>query len=214
MKIVFATNNKHKLDEIRSILGDSIEVLSLKDIGCNVDISETGKTLEENALQKAQYVYDNYHIDCFADDTGLEVEVLDGAPGVYSARYAALPDNPVKSEGATSSHDSEANMTRLLYELNGKDNRKARFRTVIALIQKKDVCPCGCTSIKEIHKFEGIVEGEIIQERRGGEGFGYDPIFQPDGYDKTFAELGMDIKNHISHRARATQKLAEFLLNN
>lgn len=214
MKIVFATNNKHKLDEIRSILGDSIEVLSLKDIGCNVDIPETGKTLEENALQKAQYVYDNYHIDCFADDTGLEVEVLDGAPGVYSARYAAIPDNPVKSEGATSSHDSEANMTRLLYELNGKDNRKARFRTVIALIQKKDVCPCGCTSIKEIHKFEGIVEGEIIQERRGGEGFGYDPIFQPDGYDKTFAELGMDIKNHISHRARATQKLAEFLLNN
>ena len=214
MKIVFATNNKHKLDEIRSILGDSIEVLSLKDIGCNVDIPETGKTLEENALQKAQYVYDNYHIDCFADDTGLEVEVLNGAPGVYSARYAALPNNPVKSEGATSSHDSEANMTRLLYELNGKDNRKARFRTVIALIQKKDVCPCGCTSIKEIHKFEGIVEGEIIQERRGGEGFGYDPIFQPDGYDKTFAELGMDIKNHISHRARATQKLAEFLLNN
>ena len=213
MKIVFATNNKHNLDEIRSILGDSIEVLSLKDIGCNVDIPETGKTLEENALQKAQYVYDNYHIDCFADDTGLEVEVLDGAPGVYSARYAALPDNPVKSEGATSSHDSEANMTRLLYELNGKDNRKARFRTVIALIQKKDVCPCGCTSIKEIHKFEGIVEGEIIQERRGGEGFGYDPIFQPDGYDKTFAELGMDIKNHISHRARATQKLAEFLLS-
>ena len=212
MKIVFATNNKHKLDEIRSILGDSTEVLSLKDIGCNVDIPETGKTLEENALQKAQYVYDNYHIDCFADDTGLEVEALDGSPGVYSARYAALPDNPVKSEGATSSHDSEANMTRLLYELNGKDNRKARFRTVIALIQKKDVCPCGCTSIKEILKFEGIVEGEIIKERRGVEGFGYDPIFQPDGYDKTFAELGMDIKNHISHRARATQKLAEYLL--
>lgn len=212
MKIVFATNNKHKLDEIRSILGDSIEVLSLKDIACNVDIPETGKTLEENALQKAQYVYDNYHIDCFADDTGLEVEALDGAPGVYSARYAALPDNPVKSEGAASSHDSEANMTRLLYELNSKDNRKARFRTVIALIQKKDVCPCGCTSIKEIHKFEGIIEGEIIQERRGGEGFGYDPIFQPDGYDETFAELGMDIKNHISHRARATQKLAEYLL--
>ncbi len=212
MKIVFATNNKHKLDEIRSILGESIEVLSLKDIGCDVDIPETGTTLEENALQKAQYVYDNYHIDCFADDTGLEVEALNGAPGVYSARYAALPDNPVKSEGNAVSHDSEANMTRLLYELNGKDNRKARFRTVIALIQKKNVCPCGCTSIKEIHKFEGIVEGEIIRERRGGEGFGYDPIFQPDGYDKTFAELGMDIKNHISHRARATQKLCEFLI--
>jgi XTP/dITP diphosphohydrolase len=109
------------------------------------------------------------------------------------------------------SHDSEANMARLLKELGENNNRKARFRTVIALIQKKDVCPCGCTSIKEIHKFEGIVEGEIIRERRGGEGFGYDPIFQPDGYDKTFAELGMDIKNHISHRARAVAKLSEFL---
>ena len=213
MKIVFATNNQHKLSEIRSILGDSLEVLSLKDIGCDGDIPETGTTLEENALQKAQYVYDHYHIDCFADDTGLEVDALNGAPGVYSARYAALPDNPVKSGNAgLVSHDSEANMTRLLYELGNNNNRKARFRTVIALIQKKDVCPCGCTSIKEIHKFEGIVEGEIIRERRGGEGFGYDPIFQPDGYDKTFAELGMDIKNHISHRARATQKLAEYLL--
>ncbi len=213
MKIVFATNNQHKLSEIRSILGDSIEVLSLKDIGCDVDIPETGTTLEENALQKAQYVYDHYHIDCFADDTGLEVDALNGAPGVYSARYAALPDNPVKSGNAgLVSHDSEANMTRLLYELGNNNNRKARFRTVIALIQKKDVCPCGCTSIKEIHKFEGIVEGEIIRERRGGEGFGYDPIFQPDGYDQTFAELGMDIKNRISHRARATQKLADYLL--
>ena len=213
MKIVFATNNQHKLSEIRSILGDSLEVLSLKDIGCDVDIPETGTTLEENALQKAQYVYDHYHIDCFADDTGLEVDALNGAPGVYSARYAALPDNPVKSGNAgLVSHDSEANMTRLLYELGNNNNRKARFRTVIALIQKKDVCPCGCTSIKEIHKFEGIVEGEIIRERRGGEGFGYDPIFQPDGYDQTFAELGMDIKNRISHRARATQKLADYLL--
>ena len=213
MKIVFATNNQHKLSEIRSILGDSLEVLSLKDIGCDVDIPETGTTLEENALQKAQYVYDHYHIDCFADDTGLEVDALNGAPGVYSARYASLPDNPVKSKNAgLVSHDSEANMTRLLYELGNNNNRKARFRTVIALIQKKDVCPCGCTSIKEIHKFEGIVEGEIIRERRGGEGFGYDPIFQPDGYDHTFAELGMDIKNRISHRARATQKLADYLL--
>ena len=212
MKIVFATNNQHKLSEIRSILGESIEVLSLKDIGCDVDIPETGKTLEANALQKAQYVYDHYHIDCFADDTGLEVEALNGAPGVYSARYAALPDNPVKSDnsGATS-HDSEANMTRLLYELGNNNNRRARFRTVIALIQKKDVCPCGCTSIKNIHQFEGIVNGEIIRERRGGEGFGYDPIFQPEGYDQTFAELGMEIKNHISHRARAVAKLAEYL---
>ena len=200
MKIVFATNNQHKLSEIRDILGESIEVLSLKDINCDVDIPETGKTLEENALQKAQYVYDHYHIDCFADDTGLEVEALDGAPGVYSARYAG--------EG----HDSEANMTKLLKELGNNNNRKARFRTVIALIQKKNICPCGCNSIKEVHQFEGIVNGEIIRERRGGEGFGYDPIFQPEGYDKTFAELGMEIKNHISHRARATQKLADYLL--
>ena len=200
MRIVFATNNPHKLSEIRSILGESFEVLSLKDIGCDADIPETGTTLEENALQKAQYVYDHYHIDCFADDTGLEVDALGGAPGVYSARYAG-------GEG----HDSEANMTKLLKELGENNNRKARFRTVIALIQKKNVCPCGCTSIKEIHQFEGIVEGEIIRERRGGEGFGYDPIFKPEGYDQTFAELGMDIKNHISHRARATAKLCEFL---
>lgn len=206
MKIVFATNNEHKLSEIRSILGEGIEVLSLKDIGCNVDIPETGKTLEENALQKAQYVYDHYHIDCFADDTGLEVDALNGAPGVYSARYASMANS------ATVSHDSEANMARLLCELGENNNRSARFRTVIALIQKKNVCPCGCTAIKEVHQFEGIVEGQIIKERRGGEGFGYDPIFQPEGYNQTFAELGMEIKNKISHRARATQKLCEYLL--
>ncbi len=200
MKIVFATNNQHKLDEIKSILGDKFEVVSLREIGCLEDIPETGKTLEENALQKAQYVYDHYHVSCFADDTGLEVDALDGAPGVYSARYAG-------GEG----HDSEANMAKLLRELGNNNNRKARFRTVIALIEKKDVCPCGCTSIKQVHQFEGIVEGEIIREKRGGEGFDYDPIFQPEGYDKTFAELGSDIKNKISHRARATQKLAEYL---
>lgn len=188
MKIVFATNNQHKLSEIRQILGDRVEVLSLQDIGCDVDIPETGKTLEENALQKAQYVFDHYHTDVFADDTGLEVEALNGAPGVYSARYAG--------EG----HDSEANMSKLLKKLSNNDNRKARFRTVIALIQQGDV-----------HKFEGIVNGQIIRERRGGEGFGYDPIFQPDGYDKTFAELGLDIKNTISHRARAVAKLCAFL---
>ena len=210
MKIVFATNNEHKLSEIRSILGESIEVLSLKDIGCDVDIPETGTTLEENAMQKAQYVYDNYHIDCFADDTGLEVDALHGAPGVYSARYASMASQ-TSSTTTPASHDSKANMARLLRELGNNNNRRARFRTVIALIQKKNVCPCGCTAIKEIHQFEGIVEGQIICERRGGEGFGYDPIFQPDGYDKTFAELGMDIKNHISHRARAVQKLVEFL---
>ena len=190
MKIVFATNNQHKLSEIRSILGGSIEVLSLKDIGCDVDIPETGTTLEENALQKAQYIYDHYHMDCFADDTGLEVDALNGAPGVYSARYAG-------GEG----HDSEANMTKLLHELGENNNRKARFRTVIALIQQG-----------EVHEFEGIVTGQIIRERRGGEGFGYDPIFQPDGYDQTFAELGVEVKNQISHRARATAKLADFIL--
>ncbi len=197
MKIVFATNNKHKLDEIRAILGDDIEVLSLNDIGCHDDIPETGQTLEENALQKADYIFKKYHVDVFADDTGLEVEALNGAPGVYSARYAG-------GEG----HDSEANMTKLLKELDGNDNRKARFRTVIALISKLQHDADGEENIKY---FEGIVNGEIIRERRGGEGFGYDPIFQPDGYEETFAELGADIKNTISHRARATEKLAKYL---
>ncbi|WP_294747017.1 non-canonical purine NTP diphosphatase [uncultured Prevotella sp.] len=210
MKIVFATNNLHKLQEVRQILGDSFEVLSLKDIGCDVDIPETGQTLEENALQKARYVYDNYHIDCFADDTGLEVEALNGAPGVYSARYAAM--EPTGSTDSPKSHDSEANMARLLRELSDKDNRKARFRTVIALIQKKDVCPCGCTSIKQEHLFDGIVKGEITTERSGVEGFGYDPIFRPEGYDQTFAEMNAEQKNSISHRGRATAKLAEYLL--
>ena len=217
MKIVFATNNQHKLDEIRSILGPDFDVVSLADIGCHEDIPETGKTLEENALMKAQYVYDKYHLSCFADDTGLEVEALGGAPGVYSARYASL-EHPDNLEAAVSggfpqvlSHDSEANMARLLRELGNNNNRKARFRTVIALIEKRDVCPCGCTSIQVVHRFEGIVNGEIIRERRGGEGFGYDPIFQPDGYDQTFAELGADVKNKISHRARAVAKLSEFL---
>ena len=188
MKIVFATNNQHKLSEVRQILGDRVEVLSLSDIGCHEDIPETGQTLEENALIKAQYVYDHYHEDCFADDTGLEVDALGGAPGVYSARYAG--------EG----HDSEANMTKLLHELRDNDQRNARFRTVIALIQQGI-----------IHEFEGIVKGKIIRERRGGEGFGYDPIFQPEGYDQTFAEMGNEEKNQISHRARATAKLCEYL---
>ena len=208
MKIVFATNNAHKLQEIRAILGPSFEVVSLTDIGCHEDIPETGQTLEENAMMKAEYVYNKYQLSCFADDTGLEVDALDGAPGVYSARYAAMA---ASGSTAAISHDSEANMTRLLHELGNNNNRKARFRTVIALIEKKDVCPCGCTAIKKVHTFEGIVNGEIIRERRGGEGFGYDPIFQPEGYDQTFAELGADIKNQISHRARATQKLAEYL---
>lgn len=190
MRIVFATNNSHKLDEIRNILGSSFEVMSLNELGCHDHIPETGTTLEENARQKAQYIYDKYHCNVFADDTGLEVDALGGEPGVYSARYAG-------GEG----HDSEANMTKLLKNLEGEDNRKAQFRTVIALILD------GKTSL-----FDGIVKGEIIKERRGGEGFGYDPIFQPEGYDKTFAELGNDIKNTISHRAKAVKALAEYLL--
>ena len=199
-RIVFATNNQHKLQEIRDILGSDYKVVSLKEIGCDVDIPETGNTLEENALQKAQYVYDHYHVSCFADDTGLEVEALDGAPGVHSARYAEGTD-----------HDSEANMAKLLRELDGKENRQARFRTVICYIEKQDVCPCDCTSIKKIHQFEGIVNGHIATEKHGTEGFGYDPIFVPEGYDQSFAELGEEIKNGISHRARAVAKLAEYL---
>lgn len=189
MKIVFATNNLHKLDEIRQILGDAFEIVSLEEIGCTVDIPETGDTLEENALIKARYVHDHYGLDCFADDTGLEVDALGGEPGVRSARYA-------EGEG----HDSEANMTKLLGKLGENNNRKARFRTVIALIHHG-----------EVYEFEGIVEGEISRQRSGCSGFGYDPIFVPAGYDKSFAELGTDVKNTISHRARAVWRLAEHL---
>ena len=200
-KIVFATNNAHKLSEIRQILGERIEVLSLNDIGCHADIPETADTLKGNALQKAEYVASHYHIDCFADDTGLEVDALGGAPGVHSARYAG-------GEG----HDSEANMRKLLAELGENNNRKARFRTVIALIELEDdestVFPLHFNNTKF---FEGIVEGQITRERHGEEGFGYDPIFQPDGYEQTFAELGMEIKNRISHRARAVEKLVRYL---
>nr|WP_262912047.1 non-canonical purine NTP diphosphatase [Bacteroides caecigallinarum] len=188
-KLVFATNNAHKLEEIRAILGDKVEILSLNDIDCHADIPETADTLQGNAALKAQYIYDNYGLDCFADDTGLEVEALNGAPGIYSARYAG-------GEG----HDSEANMKKLLSEMQDKDNRKARFRTVICLIEDG----------KE-HFFEGIVNGSIIRERKGGAGFGYDPVFVPDGYSETFAEMGNDEKNKISHRARAVQKLCEYL---
>jgi len=195
MKIVFATNNKNNLSEIRDILGSDFEIVSLQDIGCHADIPETGSTLEENAMQKARYIYYNYNMSVFADDTGLEVDALGGAPGIYSARYAG-------GEG----HDSEANMTKLLGELGENNNRKARFRTAIALILKED----GNGNITE-KLFEGIVRGEIIKERRGGEGFGYDPIFQPEGYDRTFAELGPDVKNKISHRARAVARLVEYL---
>ena len=194
MKIVFATNNSHKLEEIRQILGKSIEVLSLADINCHEDIPETAPTIEGNAMMKARYVYDKYGTPCFADDTGLEVEALDGAPGVYSARYAG-------GEG----HNSEANMRKLLHELEGKENRRAQFRTVIALIEQKDGKPVA-------HTFEGKIEGHISDEKRGTSGFGYDPIFVPEGYEQSFAELGNEIKNKISHRARAVARLAEYLL--
>lgn len=189
MRLVFATNNKHKLSEMSSILGDKIELLSLKDINCDVDIPETADTLEGNAILKSEFIYNNYNINCFADDTGLEVEALNGEPGVYSARYA---------EGE--SHDSMANMKKLLSKLENVENRNAQFRTVISLILdgKKYV-------------FEGIVKGRISKERKGDKGFGYDPIFIPEGYDKSFAELGEDVKNKISHRAKAVEKLIDFL---
>ena len=187
-KFVFATNNAHKLKEVAAIVGHQIELLSLEDICCHDDIPETSDTLEGNALQKAKYVYELYHIDCFADDTGLEVEALDGAPGVYSARYAG--------EG----HNSEENIRKLLHELEGKDNRKARFRTVFALI----------INGKE-HLFEGIVKGEIIATKRGTSGFGYDPVFVPEGFTQTFAEMSDAQKNKISHRAIGVNKLCKFL---
>lgn len=196
MKIVFATNNKNKLKEIRDILGSKFEVVSLNDIGCHADIPETGDTLEENAHLKAEYVFERYHLNCFSDDTGLEVEALNGAPGVHSARYAEHTD-----------HDSNANMNKLLKELEGKHNRNARFRTVISLIRSKGKDG----EEKEEYTFEGIVNGRIGTEKHGTEGFGYDPIFIPEGYDKSFAQLGEDIKNKISHRSKAVKKLADFL---
>ena len=195
MKIVFATNNKHKLEEIREILGSGFDVVSLKDIGCNVDIPETGDTLEENARQKAEYVFSRYGLDCFADDTGLEVEALDDAPGVHSARYAEGTD-----------HDSRANMAKLLREMAGKANRKARFRTVISLIRHDADHPLG-----REQQFEGVVEGRISTSPHGSEGFGYDPVFVPDGHTESFAQLGEAVKNTISHRARAVKKLVDEL---
>ena len=189
MKIVFVTNNQHKLDEIKNILGQEFNIVSLNDIGCHEDIPETGDTLEENASQKSNYIASRYALDCFADDTGLEVDALGGQPGVHSARYAEETD-----------HDSQANMAKLLDKLGNNNNRKARFRTVISLIVHG----------KE-HRFEGIVEGRIAHQPSGVRGFGYDPVFIPDGYDKSFAELGDEVKNQISHRARAVRKLAEHI---
>lgn len=191
--LVFATNNQHKLDEVRAILADKFVVKSLSEIGCDADIPETGTTFSANALQKAEYIKEHYGYDCFADDSGLEVESLNMEPGVYSARYAKMNGRePLPTK-------DEANMDLLLERIAGKENRAAQFRTSIALIYK------GGT-----HYFDGIVKGRIIDEKRGSEGFGYDPIFIPEGYDQTFAELGADIKNGISHRARAVRLLSEF----
>ena len=192
-KIIFATNNAHKLSEIRGILGGEFEIVSLEELGCHEDIPETAETLEGNALQKAHFISDKFGFDCFADDTGLEVEALDGGPGIYTARFGTM-------NGYGDSHDAEANTRCLLDKLKDSDNRKAQFRTAIALILNG-----------EEHLFEGIVRGEITTEKRGEKGFGYDPVFKPEGYDGTFAELGVDVKNQISHRARAVKKLAEFL---
>lgn len=188
-EMVFATNNAHKLSEIRAIFGDTLHILSLADIDCHDDIPETANTLEGNALIKARWVKERYGYDCFADDTGLEVEALNGAPGVHTARYA-YPDR----------HDPEANTQKLLAALKGATNRAAQFRTAIALILNG-----------EEHVFEGVVRGEIATEKRGTEGFGYDPVFIPEDTGRTFAELGTDVKNKISHRARAVAKLVEYL---
>lgn len=188
MKLVFATHNKNKLKEIKAMLPEHIELLSLDDIGCTEDIAETAETIQGNAALKADYVQQKYGYDCFADDTGLEVDALNGAPGVYSARYAG------------NDKDSEANLRKLLHELDGENNRAARFKTVIALRTEK-----------EEHFFSGICKGTIIKERRGQEGFGYDPVFQPEGFESTFAEMPLAEKAELSHRGKAFRKLMEYL---
>ena len=190
MKIVFATNNPNKLKEIQSLIPKEIEIISLNEIGCNEDIPETGDTLEANAFQKAHYIKDNFNYDCFADDTGLEIDELNGDPGVYSARYAGPERN------------ANANMNKVLNELKGKKNRKAQFRTVIALILKG-----------EEHLFEGKVEGYISKDKQGNEGFGYDPIFIPENDIRSFAQMSMQEKGAISHRGRAVKKLVAYLNN-
>jgi XTP/dITP diphosphohydrolase len=188
MKIVFATNNANKIKEVQAQLPDHIELLSLEEIGCLEDIPETAPTIEGNALQKANYIKNNYGYDCFADDTGLEVIALDGAPGVYSARYAGEQKN------------AEDNMDKLLTELKGKIDRTAQFKTVIALILNG-----------KTHLFTGICKGQITKIRKGNEGFGYDPIFQPEGSKKTFAEMDLKLKNQIGHRGKAVQKLIVYI---
>jgi XTP/dITP diphosphohydrolase len=187
-RLVMATANPNKIKEIQKKMGDAYQFLSLSDIGCTEDVPETQDTIEGNALQKAHYVFNKYGYNCFSEDTGLEIEALDGAPGVITARYAGEDKNP------------EANMKKALQELKGKTNRKARFKTVIALLLDG----------KE-YLFEGIVHGEITTEKQGNEGFGYDPIFQPEGFDRTYAQMSMDEKNLMSHRALAVAKLKAFL---
>lgn len=188
-KLVFATNNRHKLEEVSAMTGGTVKIVSLAEIGCHDDIPETADTFQGNALQKAAYVYEHFGLPCFADDSGLEVDCLEGIPGVLSARYAGEHGN------------SEANIAKLLDAMKGSENRKADFKTVVALI-----LPDGKTEF-----FEGRVDGVITMKKRGEGGFGYDPIFIPDGYDKTFAELGENIKNKISHRAKAIAALCEYL---
>ena len=190
MKIVFATNNAHKLQEVAQVVGDKFELATLRECGITEDIPENEPTLEGNALAKARYVYERTGLNCFADDTGLEVDALGGEPGVRSARYA------------TDGHDDEANKKLLLERMQGKDNRAAQFRTAVALIMAG-----------EEYLFEGIVRGDIATEEHGEGGFGYDPLFFPEGGDKTFAEMSAEAKNEISHRGRAVRKLAEFLQN-
>ncbi|UKN01244.1 non-canonical purine NTP diphosphatase [Paracrocinitomix mangrovi] len=188
MKLIFATQNQHKADEIQKALPDSIQIMTLKDINCHDDIPETENTLEGNASLKSKYVVEHFNVNCFADDTGLEIEALNGEPGVLSARYAGA------------SKDANDNMNLVLEKLKGSQNRRAQFRTVISLMLEG----------KE-YQFEGIVKGTIREVKSGAEGFGYDPIFQPDGFDITFAEMSMEEKNKISHRGRAVQKLIDFL---
>ena len=190
MKLCFATNNSNKLAEVSEMLGDNFDLVSLKDIGCETDIPEDHETLEENSLQKAEYIVTNYQIATFADDTGLEVDALDGAPGVYSARYAGPQKN------------NQENIRLLLQNLANKSNREAHFRTIITLIINQ-----------QVHQFEGKVMGEIITELKGIEGFGYDPIFVPNGHHKTFAEMNRQEKSSISHRGQAVAKLVAFLKN-
>ncbi|MDD2381998.1 MAG: non-canonical purine NTP diphosphatase [Mariniphaga sp.] len=189
MKIVFATNNPHKINELREILGKRFELMNLHDIGCEEEIPEDQLTLEGNASQKAFYIYNKYGYSCFADDTGLEIDALNGEPGVFSARYAG------------EEKDARMNMDKVLRKLGKINNRKARFRTVISLVlngQEK--------------QFEGIVTGQITRMKQGDTGFGYDPVFMPDGFDRTFAEMNMSEKNRISHRGRAVEKLVEYLI--